>query len=555
MGQSSLKYHWYINTNGGLSQLYGDIQNENNPFGKLSDETGVGYGVRVGKYLGPVFTAHLQFLKADLLGKSNSDDLKFSSDFMEYQLGTTVNFTHLFFGKKERRFNIYGTTGIAAIFFRSESRNISTGNLVDDFGYTNDPDREKSSRESALSFPLGAGLDVKLADRWYLNLESVWRFSTSDHLDAKASAPKKDAYYYTSLGLSFNFLGKKSKEAIEKPDKKTEIAIDPYANEKVFLVYNIPGDLKSLGEFDMRCEIHKGKIDGPGTLTQILPIGFNVMDTVIGDATVKFKNYTLFLQWDELPKDSVFEVSYTVKLDRIYGNLPLVSNLYLGRTGKEYKFRTSAFIERVEEVVVSEEPVPEILKKDTLSTFKKVEFRIQVRAAYKAKIPLQNLANKYNLREDIKEDYVGNWYKYSIGSFGSYEEAKEYRSAIIGEHGVRDAFIVAFYQGKRLNELSELKELAPEAYPYKTKFKEEGPCYRVQILALMKSSVETEALKDIYKIEEDVNEEVFYNWRKYTVGKCTSIGEAKLLLTKMKDKGISDAFIVIYKNGERVLAK
>jgi len=547
-GQSSMSYQWYLNANGGISQLYGDVQNENNHFSKLSNETGFGYGARLGKYIGPVFSVHLQFLKAEFVGQKDKDDLKFSSDLMEYQLGTTVNLINLFFKNKERRVNLYATTGVGAIFFRSEARRLN-GNLVSDYGYTKDVARDKTTRKISYVIPVGAGLDIKLANRWYLNLESVLRFTFTDKLDAVESGSHNDAYYYTSMGISFNMGKKKAKEIFADKPETVEIIEDPFANENVNLIYNIPRNLKSLDEFEMRCEIHKGKIDGAAELTQILPIGFEVLDTVIGGVKVEFKNYTLRLNWDELPKDSIFQISYKVKLDKIYGKLPLTSLLYINKTNKDYRFKTNVTIERYEPELVVTEPEP-IEEEEVLPPA--VEFRVQVRAAYKAKIPLQRLANKYSLREEIKEDYIGNWYKYSIGSFDNFDEAKEYRKAIIGEHGVRDAFIVAFFEGKRLNDLSDLKDVAPDAYPFKTKYKENGPCYRVQILALMKKSITPAAIKEIYNIEEEVNEEVYHNWRKYTVGKCTSKEKAKILRQKLADKGIIDAFIVIYMNGERV---
>lgn len=99
---------------------------------------------------------------------------------------------------------------------------------------------------------------------------------------------------------------------------------------------------------------------------------------------------------------------------------------------------------------------------------------------------------------------------------------------------------------------SELKELAPDAYPFKTSYKESGTCYRVQILALKQGSVSADVLKEIYQLEEDVNEEVYPNWRKYTVGKCTTKQAAKELHKKLVDMGIIDAFVVIYQNGERI---
>ncbi len=104
-----------------------------------------------------------------------------------------------------------------------------------------------------------------------------------------------------------------------------------------------------------------------------------------------------------------------------------------------------------------------------------------------------------------------------------------------------------------MDSLSELKEIAPEFYPQKTRYKETGTIYRVQILALLKNSIMPEILKEIYNIEEAVNEEVYNNWRKYTIGKFTSKKDAKEIQEEMIDKGIIDAFIVVYKKGERVI--
>jgi hypothetical protein len=550
--QSSLNYKWYLNANGGISQLYGDIQQSNNPIGKLSDETEFGFGARLGKYIGPIFSLHLQFYNSTLKGNDIDADRMFNAQLMEYQLGTTINFTNLFFGNKERTVNIYGTTGVGAIFYRSESFVTSTGELLNAYGYHEDADRSEASREMSLSIPAGLGFDFKLADRWYLNLESVMRFTNSDELDARVTGSNYDVCYYTSLGISFNFFGKKAKKIIETPP---EIAVDPFADEIIEVIYYFPKSIKSNEEFVLKSTVHKGKINGPGRLIQVLPIGLNVLDTLIAGAKTEVLNYTVYLNWDELPADSVIEISYRVKPDKIYGLFPMVSNLYLQATGKEYKFRTNMAIEQVEEIVTPEEPVVEAVIKDTLVATYDIEYRVQVTAGYKVKIPLETLASKYNLTVDFKEDCLGNWCHYSVGSFQTYDRAKEYRNILIRNNGAKDAFIVAFYKGQRLNALSELKDIAPTTHPIKTVYKEEGYCYRVQILAMLNKSIDPETLREMHNIEEEVNEETYHNWRKYTVGKCTSFSEAKILLKKLKDQGITDSFIATYKNGERVLSK
>ena len=552
-GQSSMSHKWYFNVNGGMSQLFGDIQDESNHISKMKGESDIGFGGRLGYYASPIFGIHAQFLKSNFHGAKSKSDLEFESDLAEYQLGTTINLSNLIFGKKvDRTVSIYATTGFGMIFFRSQLMRQSTGNLIEYFGYNELG--EKTSRESAIVIPMGAGLDFRLGENWYVNLESVLRLSNTDKLDAHESGPKKDAYFYTSLGVSYNFGKKKRKEIVVPPiEYVEETSVDSLLDTKVDLVYYIPKDVTSYDTFNLKFEIYKGALDGKAELTQVLPIGFNVLDTNIANTRVEFNNYMLSMSWDEMPEDSVFTISYRVALDRIYGNLPLTTILYIDRTGKEYKFKTNVWIERVrpQEEEVVEEPVVE---EEIVEAGPEVEFRVQVRAAYKAKIPLQRLANKYHLRDEIKEDYIGNWYKYSVGSFETMEEAKEYRAGIMKDHGVRDAFIVVFVNGVRLNSLSELKD-APatgSTTTENTTYNEQGTIYRIQILALNKSRVTVDALGDIYDIEEPINEEIYESWNKYTVGKFTTVSEANQLKQKMIDKGIVDAFIVVYKNGARI---
>lgn len=540
----------YLNANFGMAHAYCDLQDENNHFTKIPDETDIGYGVKLAKYISPVFAAHFQFLKAYLKGAKERTDAYFNADITEYQVATTVNLSNLLFGiNHDRTFYLYGTTGFGINYFRSEARRISNDNLINDYGYTKDLERKKDTRPNFFILPLGAGLDVKLAKRWYINLETVVRLSDSDQLDAVESGKKNDAYYYTSIGLSYNFWEKKKREKIDVPPEiiAEEEKVDSIIFERVDLEYIVPDIIESNSEFVMKCIVHKGKIDGFGELMQILPIGFNVIDTVIDDARFEFRNYTLNMYWDQLPADSVFEVSYRVQVEDVYGNLPITSILYFDRTGKEYKFKRSVYVEKARPGEVVEDTIPAITE------VPEIEFKVQVRAAYKARIPLQRLANKYHLRDSIREDFVGNWYRYSIGSFETYAQAREYRDKVISENKVYDAFVVAFRNGVRLNSLSELKEITPSPFPQKdTEYKESGTRYRVQILALLHNKVEPDVLKGIYKIDENVREEVYGQWRKYTVGEFSSVTEAKAMQQKMIGKGITDAFIAIYENGKRI---
>lgn len=548
-GQSSMDYHWYINANAGITQMYGDLSNATNPIEKLSDETDFGYGARLGKLISPVFFGHFQFINARFKGYKESNDLAFETELMEYQLGTTINFMNLFGENKNRIVTLYGLLGASAITFRSQSYIKSTGEIVNGYGYEENGTGEKASMETAFAIPAGLGLDFRLADRWYVNLEAGFRAAFSDQLDGQEKGSANDPYYYGSLGITYLF----KKRAVEEPETlPMEPPADPFADTYIDLLYYFPQELNSLDTFTMRCKIYKGAITGKAELTQVLPIGFMVTDTAIGDARVEFKNYTLSLYWDELPTDSIFEISYDVQLDKIYGTLPMVSIFYIDTLKKEFRYKTDVFIKRkiIAEPIVVEE---EVMQEDEMrSPSELVEFRIQVRAAYKRQMSTDSLASALNLDMDVKEEFVDNWYKYSIGSFKTYQEARVFRKDLVKRKLLKDAFIIAYFDDQRLNTLSELKEIAPETLPGgPTKYDENGVCYRVQILALKQKRVSPAVLQDMYQIEEEINEETYHNWRKYTVGKCRSKSKALQLRLELIEKGIDGAFIVAYKNGER----
>ncbi len=83
-----------------------------------------------------------------------------------------------------------------------------------------------------------------------------------------------------------------------------------------------------------------------------------------------------------------------------------------------------------------------------------LEYRVQIRAKYGKKISIQFLSNTYNIpASDIREDTYNGFYIYSVGSFSTYDQAREKRNQIRTRNGISDAFVVAFRNGQRLNKL------------------------------------------------------------------------------------------------------
>ncbi|MCD4746322.1 MAG: outer membrane beta-barrel protein [Bacteroidales bacterium] len=215
-------YQWYLNANLGITQSFCDIQDGSFQLDMLNkDEMAFGFGGRLGKHISPVFTIYGSLISAPLKGIRESRDLKFEAKLTDYIGGVTINFSNLFFGYKPRTITFYGTTGIGFVDFRTKCTKISDDSYVSGFGYKNNGDDE-SDKTSEAMVPTGLGLNFRINNRWDVNLESTIRWFDSDKLDGLISGNKNDAYYYSSLGVSYNFWRPGGGGGLKKMQKEFE---------------------------------------------------------------------------------------------------------------------------------------------------------------------------------------------------------------------------------------------------------------------------------------------------------------------------------------------
>ena len=268
------------------------------------------------------------------------------------------------------------------------------------------------------------------------------------------------------------------------------------------LEYDLPEKVMSGSTFLFKCKITKGDLKGMAKLTQRLPIGFDIVESVIGGAKTKYSNFTLNLVWDEIPVDNIIEISYNVVVNRSYGYLPISSVLYFEETGKKYLFNTHVLVDK-------EQPAEDLIVHDQSPT-------IESNDAGKIFVETVNTGKKSDTMP--KEKYAVTTDKDEIPETNTGSIAK--KSNVEKSAGANSQQTV----------------------------------YSIQILALMYNNVKPETLKRKYHISDNVKLERFNNWRKYTVGHFTSLSEAKASLENIKQKGLKDAFIVGYKDGYRFLA-
>ena len=153
---------------------------------------------------------------------------------------------------------------------------------------------------------------------------------------------------------------------------------------------------------------------------------------------------------------------------------------------------------------------------------------------------LTNLEEEKFLNSDIGQDYMAS---------AIYRAFKDYKTELEVKNGQPK-------EERKEEVVEEKKEELPKEEPKKPKKdkkkpeeKEEGVVFKVQIAT---SSIKKELSPENFNGLENVNLYEAGGLYRYTVGGEKNMGKANLLQLQLKQKGFTDAFIVAFKNGERI---
>jgi outer membrane protein OmpA-like peptidoglycan-associated protein len=201
-----------VDLNAGLMSHYGDIKE--NPYWPASQELSFGGGLGLNYHFSPVFTLRGNFLTGSLVGRNTDLNRHFENNFMELSVNSVFNFSQLFVpnSPNNERVSVYGVLGIGTIGYRTKLMTLDTDQVLNTYGYSADGNTAED-RHWDMVVPFGLGVKFRVSDRIDLGLETAFRYTQTDKLDAVNRVfSKNDMYNATTLGLTIR-LGRNTNSA------------------------------------------------------------------------------------------------------------------------------------------------------------------------------------------------------------------------------------------------------------------------------------------------------------------------------------------------------
>lgn len=242
-------------------------------------------------------------------------------------------------------------------------------------------------------------------------------------------------------------------------------------------------------EFIVELIVNKGSLNKFAKIEEFIPEGFIASEIDSQDGIFSFEKGTIKYLWMNLPEKQEFSIKYKLFAEKgktiddlklsgsfsyIKGNQTETFEILEKNPNTEIENgelavnKTIEVIEKEEEIqpIKFDEVKPDELK-DEIKTFPKqmiipgdanwllqaeqgIYFRVQLAAGHKA-VNVPNYFKRLQVKENVKYEIHDGWHKYTTGSFSEYREARDHRTNIWRNTPVKDAFIAAYNNGKRIS--------------------------------------------------------------------------------------------------------
>ena len=186
---------WAVNANMGLSSFFGDLSQFDTEISKkLTEESGLAYGLIATKYLlNDKIGISGQLLFGNLKG-SNANDISFESKFSEFNLHARFNLINIFSPYNMSKMGVELLGGLGQFTFKTTQYDRSQEELQINIEDTGTPE---------FVYFFGLGMFYKVTEKIRITTDFSMRQAGNDKLDDLTKNDNNDYYSYVSLGLTY----------------------------------------------------------------------------------------------------------------------------------------------------------------------------------------------------------------------------------------------------------------------------------------------------------------------------------------------------------------
>ena len=276
--------------------------------------------------------------------------------------------------------------------------------------------------------------------------------------------------------------------------------------KNVRCIRQVPTMVGENGEYLVNILVNKGSTEKFAKIEEEVPSGFKAEAIQTKDAIFTFKDQKVKFLWMNLPPEQRFVVSYKLipldkgnikqlslkgtfsfiineatqviditqkevdltnldpkNLEGIIASVPAPNFSSMGDQNNDGQPNSNSYtepsIDGGKDIAIKYQKIEEKKQLTSKRTFdlksfmlepeKGVYFRVQIAAGHRP-VDVKNYFKKYKLPQEVRTEEHGGWYKYSVGSFNGYKEARDYRVNLWKTTTLADAFVAAYNNGSRI---------------------------------------------------------------------------------------------------------
>jgi hypothetical protein len=222
------------------------------------------------------------------------------------------------------------------------------------------------------------------------------------------------------------------------------------------------------GNFIVKIKIERRNLDSYFQIEQILPKGMTAEGMESQGATFSNKDGKVKFSWLRLPANEEILVIYKVKVPfEMRGKQTIEgSYYYIQNEEKEVFSLAKTSIDIIEYVAPSDSLAEKALlgvinndefKPAYMSEEKdNLEYKVQILSSTKP-LDKDSLRKEYAVKDKVNEENFNGLYKYTVGSFKTYENARDYKNKLDFQKYI--PFVIAYNRGARIT-VGEAMQLA-----------------------------------------------------------------------------------------------